>query len=322
MLDQSCAFFCTSPKVLVTEVSLAYIHFRPAATHAKPAASEGTVTIPLTLASLASSQASKTAASPPTTLRPLYPPTPPLQPLLTPLTPANMGKLNKLLQKLTGSNKPSDAIPAPPPSLPPNTFYHVQLGSGGTFTGPSALGTSACLNTVGVYFEISPTQAFCAHIDAFVTRPYTLEVDGGPGRKFYKTNYLSASAIRGEIFARLDKEAAEYGWGRRNARMRETLLLCCKRMHAPGGESTQVADTVAKAVMEWVGAKQQPGEGERGAKVCQGAGVVCEGIGKVRRVFAEGIPGWTAVDAEVGEGWSFGVVEKRVGGVEGSEKGW
>lgn len=198
-------------------------------------------------------------------------------------------------------------------SLPQN-FYHILLGSGGILcktrfastSGPTSyIGATACLNTVGIFFEISDTQCFAAHIEAYITRPSS----ENPERKHYCTNFQTSPQLRKAVMSRLDAAVP----GKKTKRMRDTLILTCARM---SGQEPQAAEIVAKAVREWLGAEVT------GARVAtEGAAFVAAWPEAGCLIFSQApVEGWLAVDCGVGdEQWSFGV-EERV--LEESEEAW
>jgi hypothetical protein len=202
-------------------------------------------------------------------------------------------------------------------------------------SGPESLcyvGTTVCLNSVGVFFEISDTKCFIAHIDAYIVRakPLVPELDDIPTghwtvlpetvpmkdpRKYYDTNYRTAERLRTEVFRRLDAVAAAGGWSLRSMRMRNTLFMTCSKMH---GQEPQAAEIVAKAVRQWLRTGATP-TGKRVAK--DGAAFVVGWPGNRQQQY-DNAPSteWVAVDACVGDGdWSFGVEDN---GLEGSEEVW
>jgi hypothetical protein len=161
--------------------------------------------------------------------------------------------MKKLKQALSSkSQKPSNTKQPPEPparaSLQPQTYHHIPFGSGGVLsretlgdlTKPATLvGTTSTFNTVGVFFEISSSECFLAHINAHVTRPSSTE----PSRNYYSTNYKTAALLREALIARLDAAVP----GVRTKRMRETLVITCARL---SGQEPRTAEAVAKTVRE------------------------------------------------------------------------
>jgi hypothetical protein len=208
--------------------------------------------------------------------------------------------------------QPAPAMQPSPPRLQPQPYHHIPLGSGGIISlKPSSnpaqsttyVGTTGTLDTVGVLFEISSTQCFAAHIEAYTTRSSSAE-------RHYSLNFESASKLRSEVIARLDKTVP----GQRTKRMRDTLVMTCTRL---SGQDARASEVVAKAVREWLDAGLSGG----GRVAVAGIGFV-GGWPAAGHVVFEREPGegWTAVKCDVGEReWSFGVVENEV---EGSEETW
>lgn len=259
---------------------------------------------------------------------------------------AIMGKFSDLFKKESSKNgavkmdTPPEAHPeAFLPTLRPGErfFRHVPLGSGGTYhlnkdkpkalEGVRYIGTTVCLNSVGVFFEISDTKCFCAHINAFVnsskatTAPANADNGGVAAssilRKHYATDFMTAKALREQVVSRLNSAAKAGGWGPKTARMCDTLTMTCAKMY---GQEPQAAEVVAKAVREWMGAgAAEEGKEKRVAR--SGAAMVAGWPGIEVKVFDQAPDeGWMAVDGGVGEGdWSFGVEDKEC---VGSEEGW
>lgn len=197
----------------------------------------------------------------------------------------------------------------------PQPYHHIPLGSGGVLScealgelqeSTTFVGTTATLNTVGIFFEISDTKCFVAHVDAHVTRPSSAE----PAQKHYSTNYKMTDLLREALTDRLNAAVPE----ERTKRMRETLLITCGRL---SGQEPRTAEVVAKTVREWLGAEISGGG--RAAEASWGFVV---GWPASRRVlFAQAqAEGWRAVEYGLGEGaWSIGVEETEL---EPSDEAW
>ena len=234
---------------------------------------------------------------------------------------ASMKKFKQAFSKKSNKDNDRFKIPPPPPpnkttpapakqSLPQSQpYHHIPLGSGGIISRkPSSnltyVGTTGTLDTVGVFFEISDTQCFAAHIEAYTTYPSSSE-------KKFGLDFQSASKLRSGVIAQLDKTVT----GGRTQRMRDTLVMTCTRL---SGQEAKASEVVTKAVREWLDAGLSSG----GRVAVAGVGfVVGWPAGGGRVVFEQVVgEGWSAVECEIGVGeWSFGVVEREV---EGSEEAW
>ena len=225
----------------------------------------------------------------------------------------SMASLKTVMSDKQLKNKSDSTISIRSISLPEN-FYHILLGSGGILcktrfastSGPvSYIGATVCLNTVGVFFEISDTQCFAAHIDAYITRPSSED----PQRKHYDTNFQTAPQLRAQVISRLCAALP----GKKTKRMRDTLILTCARV---SGQEPQAAEIVAKTVRGWLSAEV------KGTRVAaDGAAFVAGWPESGSLVFSQAPEeGWLAVDCGIGDGeWSFGVEEKII---EESEEAW
>jgi len=195
-------------------------------------------------------------------------------------------------------------IPPPPKPQPPpvkqqpqpqlQPYRHIPLGSGGIIShipfgnlarSRTYVGTTGTLDTVGVFFEISDTRCFAAHIEAYTTRPSSTE-------KHYSLDFQSASQLRSTVIARLDETVA----GQRTQRMRETLVMSCTRL---SGQEARASEVVAKAVREWLGAGLS-----NGGRVAEaGVGFVVGWPAAESLVFEHELgEGWSAVECGIGEG--------------------
>ncbi|KAK6442873.1 hypothetical protein LTR95_000888 [Oleoguttula sp. CCFEE 5521] len=207
-------------------------------------------------------------------------------------------------------------------------YRRVPLGSGGLLhfdpTDPSHpnsipfIGTSGCLNTVGVFFEVTDTLCFAAHIEAYILSSTPPRPDLGERRatKLYTTNMATAQALRIQVIKRLNALYREVGlvnWPKNRKRMARTLVMACRKL---SGHGTLAQEVVAKTVRGWVddGGAAKPGRVAREG----GCFVVGWPGGETRQW--EGYVGeeWVGVDAElVAGGWSTGVQEATMVGEEG-----
>lgn len=197
----------------------------------------------------------------------------------------------------------------------PQSYHHIPLGSGGVLLrealgdlqNPTTfVGTTATLNTVGIFFEISDSKCFVAHVDAHVTRPSSAE----PAQKHYSTNYKMTDLLREALTDRLNAAVPE----ERTKRMRETLLITCGRL---SGQEPRTAEAVAKTVREWLGA-----EISGGGRVAEASSGFVVGWPAGRRALFAQAPadGWMAFECGIGEGvWSIGVEEAEL---EPSDEAW
>ena len=203
----------------------------------------------------------------------------------------------------------------PSNSPQPQPYHHIPLGSGGVLSRETLgdllqpatyVGTTDTLNTVGVFFEISDSKCFIAHIDAHVTRLSSSE----PARKPYSTNYKTTALLREALKARLDAAVPE----QRTKRMRDTLVVTCARL---SGQEPRTAEAVVKMIREWLGA-----EPLGGGRVAATALAFVAGWPAAGSVIFEQEPAgeWVAIRCSDGEGaWSFGVEEVEL---EPSEEAW
>jgi hypothetical protein len=218
-----------------------------------------------------------------------------------------MKRLRQALSKKTKTGK-GKSNTKPPPIAQPQIYHHIPLGSGGILSREASddllykpatfVGTTGTLNTVGVFFEISDTQCFAAHINAFVTP------------QSYNTNYKTTARVREALTAKLNAAVL----GERTKRMRDSLVITCARL---SGQEARAAEVVAKTVREWLGAELSLG----GRVSAAGMGFVAGWPGKGSLVFEKTpVEGWRAVHCGIGEGaWSFGVEEAEL---EVSEEAW
>ena len=215
------------------------------------------------------------------------------------------------------SNKTRNAKYASEPTATskPQSYHHISLGSGGVLSREALgdrqktttfVGTTATLNTVGIFFEISDTKCFIAHIDAHVTRPSSTE----PAQKHYSTNYKMTALLREALTSRLDAAVPE----ERTARMRDTLLITCAFL---SGQEPRTAEAVAKTVREWLGA-----EISGGRRVAEARSGFVAGWPAAGRMLFEQTPakGWRAAECGIGkDAWSIGIEEAEL---EPSDEPW
>lgn len=213
------------------------------------------------------------------------------------------------------SNTKQTLKPTASPQPQPQPYHHIPLGSGGVLSrealgelqeSTTFVGTTATLNTVGIFFEISDTKCFVAHVDAHVTRSSSAE----PAQKHYSTNYKMTDLLRETLTSRLNAAVPE----ERTRRMRETLLITCGRL---SGQEPRTAEAVAKTVREWLGA-----EISGGGRVAEASSGFVVGWPAGRRVMFAQAPaeGWRAVGFGIGEGaWSIVVEEAEL---EPSDEPW
>lgn len=200
-------------------------------------------------------------------------------------------------------------------SLQPQLYHHIPPGSGGVLsrealgdlTKPATfVGTTETLNTVGIFFEISDSECFIAHIDAHVTRPSSAE----PAQKHYSTNYKSTTLLREALIAQLNATVP----GERTDRMRDTLVLTCARLW---GQEPRTAEAVVKTAREWLGAEIAGAGRVAAASTGFVAGWPAAGSVLLEQAPAES---WRAVECDIGKGaWNFGVEEAEL---EPSEEAW
>lgn len=215
------------------------------------------------------------------------------------------------------SKKPSNTklTPEPTASPHPQLYYQIPLGSGGVLSREALgdvqkpatfVGTAATLNTVGIFFEISDTKCFVAHVDAYVTRPSSAE----PAQKHYSTNYKMTALLREALTTRLNAAVPE----ERTKRMRDTLLITCGRL---SGQEPRTAEAVAKTLREWLGA-----EVSGGGRVAEASSGFVVGWPAAGRVLFEQAPtdGWKAIECGFGkDAWSIGFEEAEL---EPSDEAW
>lgn len=226
--------------------------------------------------------------------------------------------MEKIWQAFSNKSKKSSnttQTSRPTASPHPHPYHHIPLGSGGVVSREAlgdlqkpttCVGTTATLNTVGIFFEISESKCFVAHIDAHVTRSSSTE----PAQKHYSTNYKTATLLREALTARLNAAIPE----ERTKRMRDTLLITCARL---SGQDPRTAEAVAKTVREWLGAEISGGG--RVAEASTGFVVGWPAAGRV--LFAQApAEGWRAVKCGIGEGaWSIAIEEAEL---EPSDEPW
>ncbi|KAM0716108.1 hypothetical protein Q7P37_008622 [Cladosporium fusiforme] len=227
--------------------------------------------------------------------------------------------VSKRLQRITSNSDTKTTASTDHSKTPPEpeTYYHIPLGSGGllsaarfnrTIWETRYIGTSACVNSVGVFFEISDQECFAAHIDAFVIRhavsssSLTSSSSGdrnhsSAAERLYTLNDTTSARLRTEILRRLGLAVP----GGRRKRMRETLVLT--------GQVTgkgSVGSVVAKAVREFLGVVND-------AVVDSGTAFVALWPDGDGFVFENGLPeGWDEVDCGLGEGdWKIEILERE-----------
>lgn len=206
--------------------------------------------------------------------------------------------------------------PGPPPPDPePGLYHHVNLGTGGIIDRDAqspiitSVGTTGTVDTVGVFFEISDSQCFAAHINAYITRPNSDD----PAKKHYETSMQTTAQLRIDLVARLNREIR---YGPKTERMQRTLVMTCARL---SGQEPRAAEIVGKTVREWLGAVPQGGMG-RVAMVgsCFIAGWPAGGS----LVFQQEPGGdqWRPFTCDVVDpDWVFAIEEREL---EGSEETW
>lgn len=226
-----------------------------------------------------------------------------------------MKRLKQAFSKKSGKSDTRQPLPKTPTLPQPQPHHHIPLGSGGIlsreafgnlFKPATFVGTTGTLNTVGVFFEISDTKCFIAHIDAYITSSSSVE----PPATHYNTNFRTAALLREVLIARLDAAIP----GERTKRMRDSLVMTCARL---SGQESRAAEVVAKTLREWLDAGLSGG----GRVTAAGSAFVAGWPGAGSVIF-EQTPGegWSAVECGVGQGaWSFGVEE---GELEASEEAW
>lgn len=243
---------------------------------------------------------------------------------LTTLTARLRALHHKLTTLLAHHPSLTHKRPAPPR---PQPYYHIPLGSGGVLStsrfnrrvwNTAYLGATACVDSVGVFFEIEDDLCFAAHVDACV-KPHPdrvvewsptsswsgngkgeegfgvgagAGVGHGAGSRSYVVNENTAARLRADVLVRLGLAVP----GEKTRRMRETLILTGRRM----GNGT-VGEVVASAVREFMGVE----DGEVGVL---GSAFVVR--------WPEGGEGWIMRDGLVELGWE----EMECGLAEGDWK--
>lgn len=226
-----------------------------------------------------------------------------------------MQKLKQIFSIKSKKSRNTKQASKPTASLQPQLYHHISPGSGGVLsrevlsdhTKPATfVGTTETLNTVGIFFEISDSKCFIAHIDAHVIRPSSAE----PAQKHYSTNYKTTSLLREALIAQLNAAVP----GERTERMRDTLVLTCARLW---GQEPRTAEAVVKTAREWLGAEIVGAGRVAAASLGFIAGWPAAGSVLFEQALAEG---WEAVECGIGEGvWNFGVEEAEL---EPSEEAW
>jgi hypothetical protein len=226
-----------------------------------------------------------------------------------------MKKLKQAFCRKSKKSSNTKQTPELTASLQPQSYHHIPLGSGGVLSrealggsmkSTTFVGTTETLNTVGVFFEISDSQCFVAHIDAHVTRPSSTE----PTQKHYSTNYKMAALLCEALTARLNTAVPE----EHTTRMRDTLLITCARL---SGQEPRTTEAVAKTVREWLGA-----EISGGGRVAEAQSGFVAGWPAAGSILFDQAPAkeWIVVECGVGEGaWSIGFEEAEL---EPSDEAW
>lgn len=236
-----------------------------------------------------------------------------------------MKKLKHAFNKRFGSDgdstklrkrRPAVSDPAPQ-TLKPQAYHHIPKGSGGVLSREpfssllkpaTFVGTTTTLNTVGVFFEISDTKCFIAHINAYITEssPTTPTEE----LEHYNTNFKTTALLREALTERLSAAVP----GERTQRMRDSLVMTCARL---SGQESRAAETVAKTVREWLGAELTGG----GRVAAAGSALVAWWPGGDSVVFEQDPDlAWSAVDCGIGLGaWNFGIKGQEL---KKSEEAW
>jgi hypothetical protein len=225
-----------------------------------------------------------------------------------------MKRLKEAFRKKSG--KPDTNKPTTPSAVPePQLYHHIPLGSGGILSREAFgnlprpatfVGTTRTFDTVGVFFEISDTKCFIAHIDAHVVRSSSSEQP----RTHYNMNYKTTSLLREALIARLDAAVP----GERTKRMRDSLVMTCARL---SGQEPRAAEAVAKTLREWLGAELSDG-----GRVAAAGSAFVAGWPAAGDLVFEQAPGegWAAIECGIGQGaWSLAVKETEP---ETSEEAW
>jgi hypothetical protein len=225
-----------------------------------------------------------------------------------------MKRLKEAFRKKSGksdTNSPTCTSAVPEPQL----YHHISLGSGGILSREAFgnllrpatfVGTTGTLDTVGVFFEISDTKCFIAHIDAYIARPSS----SGQPRTQYNMNYKTTSLLREALIARLDAAVP----GERTKRMRDSLVMTCARL---SGQEPRAAEAVAKTLREWLGAELSDG-----GRVAAAGSAFVAGWPAAGDLVFEQAPGegWAAIECSIGHGaWSLAVKETEL---ETSDEAW
>jgi hypothetical protein len=226
-----------------------------------------------------------------------------------------MKRLKEAFRKKSG--KPDTNKPTTPSAVPePQLYHHIPLGSGGILSREAFsdllrpatfVGTTRTFDTVGVFFEISDTKCFIAHIDAHVVRFSSSEQ---PQKKHYNMNYKTTSLLREALIARLDAAVP----GERTRRMRDSLVMTCARL---SGQEPRAAEAVAKTLREWMGAELSDG-----GRVAAAGSAFVAGWPAAGDLVFEQAPGegWAAIECSIGQGaWNLAVKESEL---ETSEEAW
>jgi hypothetical protein len=225
-----------------------------------------------------------------------------------------MKRLKEAFRKKSG--KPDTNKPTTPSAVPePQLYHHIPLGPGGILSREAFgnllrpatfVGTTRTLDTVGVFFEISDTKCFIAHIDAHVVRSSSSEQP----QKHYNMNYKTTSLLREALIARLDAAVP----GERTKRMRDSLVMKCARL---SDQEPRAAEAVAKTLREWLGAELSDG----GRVAAAGSAFVARWPAAGNLVFEQAPgEGWAAIECGIGQGaWSLAVKEAEL---ETSEEAW
>jgi hypothetical protein len=225
-----------------------------------------------------------------------------------------MKRLKEAFRKKSGKSDTSK--PTTPSAVPePQLYHHIPLGSGGILSREAFgnllrpatfVGTTRTFDTVGVFFEISDTKCFIAHIDAHVVRSSSSEQP----RTHYNMNYKTTSLLREALIARLDAAVP----GERTKRMRDSLGMTCARL---SGQEPRAAEAVAKTLREWLGAELSDG-----GRVAAAGSAFVAGWPAAGDLVFEQAPGegWAAIECGIGQGaWSLAVKEAEL---EISEEAW
>lgn len=111
-------------------------------------------------------------------------------------------------------------------------YRHIKEGRGGVFPRSSSIsdliGTYNCITCVGVYFPISDTHCFVAHINACIRPqnygpqqlredPLPRDCKGGEGEQ-----------VKGKVLEKLRKAAADHHFDPLNVHLAEFILICPK----------------------------------------------------------------------------------------------